>query len=286
MTNAHLHFILKFDMIPPYDQAYRRAAEALPCSSIVPSGPMAADSAGCTIILCDTDASIERYKTEDLPVIAVSHEGNASEELMGTPWLILSPDALTPEFLYEVYCRYYRQPMWILETERCRLRELCSEDLTSLKLLQQENVRNPDGCFFPADCASPEEFLSDYIRHQYPFFCFGLYAVLEKEAGNFMGIAGFARITENTADEDGTNCSSSGKNQLHRRSCSSAEMSYSFLQQYQHRGIAKEVLRALLDYGREQGRFEQFTARIRPENVTSAALAKKCGITIYYDESY
>ena len=96
---APLHFILKFDMMPPYDQAYRRAADVLSCPSImsVDSTIMSVDSTatdpgGGTIILCDTDEAIGRYKTERLPVIAVSHEGNSSEDLMGTPWLILSPE--------------------------------------------------------------------------------------------------------------------------------------------------------------------------------------------------
>ena len=110
---------------------------------------------------------------------------------MGTPWLILSPEALTRDFLYKVYCRHYERPMWILETERCRLRELSAEDFDALLLLQKENAQNPEGCFFPAGCDNPEDFLSNYIRHQYPFFDFGLYAVLEKRTGTFMGIAGF-----------------------------------------------------------------------------------------------
>lgn len=295
---APLHFILKFDMMPPYDQAYRRAADVLSCPSImsVDSTIMSLDSTatdpgGGTIILCDTDEAIGRYKTERLPVIAVSHEGNSSEDLMGTPWLILSPEALTPEFLYEVYCRYYRQPMWILRTQRCLLRELCQEDFGPLDLLQQENVQNSDGCFFPTGCHSPEEFLYDYIRHQYPFFGFGIYAVLEKESEDFMGIAGFAGVTEAAPDgdrlfpatqdrvEDSSTIITADTSASHRQL--SAEVSYALLSKYQHRGFAEEVLRGLIAYGRKKGGFEQFIARIRPENAASVALAKKCGIQIY-----
>ena len=62
---APLHFILKFDMMPPYDQAYRRAADVLSCPSImsVDSTIMSLDSTatdpgGGTIILCDTNEAI------------------------------------------------------------------------------------------------------------------------------------------------------------------------------------------------------------------------------------
>ena len=257
-----LHFILQFDMKSPYNKAYRSAAEALSCS--LSAGEAAGKTPCTTIVLCDTDEAIQRHQMAGLPVIAVSHDGNSSEELMGTPWLILSPEALTRDFLYEVYCRHYERPMWILETERCRLRELSAEDFDALLLLQEENAQNPEGCFFPAGCDNPEDFLMNYIRHQYPFFDFGLYAVLEKETGNFMGIAGFTGITEIASD--GLSLS--------------AEVSYALLQKYQRRGLAKEVLLALLAYGRKTGGFRQFTARIRPDNVASAALAKKCGIQI------
>ena len=258
-----LHFILQFDMKSPYNKAYRSAAEALSCS--LSAGEAAGKTPCTTIVLCNTDEAIQRHRMAGLPVIAVSHTGNSSEELMGTPWLILSPEALTRDFLYKVYCRHYERPMWILETERCRLRELSAEDFDALLLLQKENAQNPEGCFFPDGCDNPEDFLSNYIRHQYPFFDFGLYAVLEKETGNFMGIAGFTGITEIASD--GLSLS--------------AEVSYALLQKYQRRGLAKEVLLALLAYGRKTGGFRQFTARIRPDNVASAALAKKCGIQIY-----
>lgn len=258
-----LHFILQFDMKSPYNRAYRNAAEALSCS--LSAGEAAGKTPCTTIVLCDTDEAIQRHRMAGLPVIAVSHTGNSSEELMGTPWLILSPEALTRDFLYKVYCRHYERPMWILETERCRLRELSAEDFDALLLLQKENAQNPEGCFFPAGCDNPEDFLMNYIRHQYPFFDFGLYAVLEKETGNFMGIAGFTGITEIASDGISL----------------SAEVSYALLQKYQRRGLAKEVLLALLSYGRKTGGFRQFTARIRPDNVASAALAKKCGIQIY-----
>lgn len=258
-----LHFILQFDMKSPYNRAYRNAAEALSCS--LSAGEAAGKTPCTTIVLCDTDEAIQRHRMAGLPVIAVSHTGNSSEELMGTPWLILSPEALTRDFLYKVYCRHYERPMWILETERCRLRELSAEDFDALLLLQKENAQNPEGCFFPAGCDDPEDFLMNYIRHQYPFFDFGLYAVLEKETGNFMGIAGFTGITEIASDGISL----------------SAEVSYALLQKYQRRGLAKEVLLALLSYGRKTGEFRQFTARIRPDNVASAALARKCGIQIY-----
>ena len=277
--NTSWHFILQLDIKPPYDKIYRSAANKLSDNN----SDLSKSSTSFTIFLCDTDEAIWQHKSEGLPVIAVAHEGNTAEELMGTPWLILSPEALTPEFLYEVYCRHYCLPMWILETKHCQLRELSQKDCGALLLLQEENEPLLDGCFFPANCDRPEEFLSDYIRHQYPFFGFGLYAILQKESGNFMGIAGFARFTEDTPGKNSPdNCCTCETNHSEKDALLSAEVSYALLQKYQHRGFAEEILRELLTYGKNIGEFEQFTARIRPENTASVALARKCGITIYY----
>ena len=106
-----LHFILQFDMKSPYNRAYRNAAEALSCS--LSAGEAAGKTPCTTIVLCDTDEAIQRHRMAGLPVIAVSHTGNSSEELMGTPWLILSPEALTRDFLYAVItnvpCGFWRR---------------------------------------------------------------------------------------------------------------------------------------------------------------------------------
>ena len=282
MNRTSLHCILKFDINPPYDKTYRSVADALTDFSAVQFDDKKTEPAvDITIFLCDTDDAVRRRRAEGVPVIAVSHAGNVTEDLMGTPWLVLSPEALTPEFLYEVYCRHYERPMWILETERCRLRELSVDDCDALLFLQKENAPHWDGCFFPADCDDPEKFLSDYIRHQYPFFGFGLYAVLEKDSGDFMGIAGFVGVTEATPDGNTSDMVTIVNTGAGHRPAS-AEVSYAFLQKYQHRGFAKEVLQALLAYGKETGGFGQFPPRLRPENTASAALARTCGVTIYY----
>ena len=65
---------------------------------------------GHPIFLCDCDDDLLRLQKQypDVPMIAVSHDANVTESLMGCPWLILSPEALTPEYLDEVYCRCKR----------------------------------------------------------------------------------------------------------------------------------------------------------------------------------
>ena len=320
---------IQIDICPPYDREYRETAgkmmRAMPreiaacdrgCNRDAYSGvtqPHCANPEN-TIWLCDTDAAIRKRRSEGAHVIAVSHAGNASEELMGTPWLVLSPEALTPEFLSEVYCRHHSLPLIVTETSRCLLRELTTADYPALSKLQQENAGNPEGCFFPADInaskptlpdnptpipgqlpapdrhAEWKDFLANYIAHQYPFFGFGLYAILNKASGEFMGIAGFAQIMEENfsgdrAFQSALTCSDHKSGEVigatpDKSLC--AEVSYSLLRQFQYQGYAKEVLRALMAYGREEGGFGRFVARIRPENTASLALARRCGVVVEY----
>lgn len=214
------------------------------------------------IVLCDSDQGISRFKNSGYPVIACSHEGNSRESLMGVPWLILSPESLTPDFLEEVYCRHYEIPLTITNTERCFVRELTRDDLPFLVNLQEENIENPDGCFFPASCTTPESFLYEYIKNQYPFYDYGLYAVLEKNSGIFLGIAGFSTPTEKSTDTN------------------DIEISYALLKKHQHQGYMAEVLNGLIAKEKENGRFEQITARIHRSNQASIHLAKKLDIHI------
>lgn len=214
------------------------------------------------VILCDTDLAITRFQNSSYPVIACSHEYNSEESLMGVPWLILSPESLTPEFLEEVYCRHHHLPLTIALTDRCLVRELTPEDLSFLLNLQEENTDNPDGCFFPVSCEDPKGFLYEYIKNQYPFYGYGLYAVVEKESNLFLGIAGFSTPTGETAEEN------------------AIEISYALLKKYHHQGYMTEVLKALISTEKENGRFEQITARIHRSNHSSIHLAKKLNIFI------
>lgn len=254
-----LYFEIKLNIMPPYDQAYQNAAASVSatCSHLYLNKETIPADFHTVIYLCDTDAAILRCQSAGFPVIAVSHEGNHSESLMKTPWLILSAEALTTDFLLEVYCRHHQLPLFLFSTARCYVRELSEQDLSSLLLLQTENCTNPENVFFPAACENPAAFLTNYIHHQYPFFGFGLYAILETATNCFMGIAGFSSATD-----------------------FEAEVSYALLQKYQKQGYAEEVVRPLLIYGKKQNGFKQFVARIRQENISSLLLAKKCDIPI------
>ncbi|MCI7271067.1 MAG: GNAT family N-acetyltransferase [Anaerobutyricum soehngenii] len=177
---------------------------------------------------------------------------------MGTPWMILDADALSPFFLREVYCRHHHIPLMITTTSRCTIRELTVKQLPELLLLQKENKNNPSGCFFPQNCCTTvaaETFLLDYIKNQYSFYGYGIYGIFKKTDDTFLGIAGFSPL-ENTEDYY-------------------VEIGYSILKEWQRQGFASEVLPALLHFEKEYLYFTEVITRIEKENIASIRLAKK-----------
>lgn len=257
--------------------------------------PSLSDFPDFSLILCDLDKNIKLAKMHHLPVIALSHENNRQESLIGTPWLILDTDALSPFFLNEVYCRYYKKPLAITTTNRCIIRELTTKQLPELLQLQEENKNNPSGCFFPQNIIShteTEEFLQNYIKNQYAFYGYGIYGIFNKENENFLGIAGFSplenvitsdtvnskekifKISENFSEK---NFEKTPENNLNEYS---AEIGYSILKKWQRQGIASEVLPPLIHFGKEYLGFTEIVTRIEKNNIASIRLAQKNNLKI------
>lgn len=230
-----------------------------------------------TLWICDTDNAIaelnrlySHHRTPDkdrlnahrlnalpIPVIAFSHPGNTEESLMGAPFLILSAEALTPSLIEEVICRSSNTPITITKTRRLLIRELTLCELPWLLELSEENKNNPGGSFFPENCAAPDVFLREYIRHQYGFYRFGLFGVFAKNSDDFLGIAGFSPTEIPGAD---------------------AEVSYALLNRHQHLGYAKEALKALLLIAGKRWQLDHLAAVISDHNHSSIKLAKTLGI--------
>lgn len=257
-----------------------------------------------SVIICDRDEGISAAVKTGLPVIAFSHNENPNESLLGTPWLILDADALTPDFLEEVYCRHYGLPLTICETDRCIMRELTASELAPLLVLQKENAGNPAGCFFPENCPDTKQFLESYIKNRYPFYGYGIYGIFAENTGEFMGIAGFSESSAGGRDsqcsQGGQGCSQDsqsdsrdsqcGQDSQNRQNSSQSgqdgcmDVGYSLLKKWQGQKVASEVLPALLAYGRDHYSFAKFTARIRRENRASIRLAEKNGLEILLED--
>ena len=236
------------------------------------------------VVLTDSDQGIRLWTQKKYPVIAYSHKKNTQEELTGTPWLILSLTALSEDYLTEVWFRFHKIPLQILRTQRCYLRELSMKDLPELISLDADQTPDSPGRFFKGNPGSEEEYLSSYIRYQYPFFGYGLYGVYQKETGEFLGIAGFYLPDENHGKENDQNDGwlkiLFGEGSFDTQGDDYLEIGYAVKKSVRLKGYAKEWIRALIDHAQDTLHMNHIIARIPAKNKASVKAALSAGGTL------
>ncbi|MBO7633182.1 MAG: GNAT family N-acetyltransferase [Lachnospiraceae bacterium] len=155
-------------------------------------------------------------------------------------------------------------------TERLVIREFRPDEAELCREMYREcgsfmSGDNPAGL-------SPEEFFEfhrSYIKYQYGFYGYGNFGIFLK--------APDCRSIEECIRSSGTCIGMVGL--INGSASQTGELSYAILPPYRRLGYASEACAAVLEYGRECG-FEQFEARISPDNTASTALAEKLGIKI------
>lgn len=177
-------------------------------------------------------------------------------ELPHVGTLLESPEDVSVAYLNMVYCHEKGIPAVVLYTRRCFLRELTVKDAPELYAIRFK--LQAQGYFDEPLAASEEEAekLSSYAKAAYPFFGYGFYGVYEQESGKLIGSAGF------------------------KEGSAPLEVGYLFDNSVWGKGIATEVLAALVQYAEEELGTTELVARIHHNNAASRRVAEKCGVTV------
>ena len=117
------------------------------------------------------------------------------------------------------------------------------------------------------------ELLDAYIRHQYRFCEYGIWAVVRKSDGALVGTAGVSAGQE----EDGQK--SAGEAEGEEEAW--LELGYHIFRPYRRRGYAREACEAVIAYA-EQEFSCRIRAAVKPDNTASVRLLKKLGIPYYF----
>lgn len=146
----------------------------------------------------------------------------------------------------------------ILETERLVLRKLTQEDFTDLcKILKDKEV------MYAYEHAFEDDEAHDWLDRQimrYKNDGFGLWAVILKENGEFIGQCG---ITMQEWEEKRV-----------------PEVGYLFRKEFWHKGYATEVAVACKEYAFEKLGITEIYSIIRENNIPSQNVAKRNGMTV------
>ncbi|MFR8166175.1 MAG: GNAT family N-acetyltransferase [Enterocloster sp.] len=174
------------------------------------------------------------------------------------PYAVEALSDVTEEFLERAARRHLGLPWRICETRRLLVREMTGDDF-------DEVWANQVGRGF----GSVEE-LEAYTKHQYTFYEFGFWALVEKETGDLIGVAGLK-----VPEEDGKEEPELVKLELFngRENAGDGEvleLGHHIFPAYRRRGYGLESCAGILNMAAGVGG-DWFLVRIRKENVPSPA---------------
>lgn len=171
------------------------------------------------------------------------------------PYAVTDIDDLDERYLERIWQRYRGLPWEICETERCLVRETVPEDVDSFyRIYRDKSITAYMEDLFE-DRDEEKQYIRDYIEKVYGFYGFGMWTVCLKENGEVIGRAGLSM----------------------REGFEEPELGYVIGTKWQRRGIAAEVCRAVLTYGRDELGFERVRALMHPGNTASERLCRKLG---------
>ena len=206
------------------------------------------------VISENTDGA-ERARQAGTGYMAFTDRELSKVDFWDAECIIQGFDEVDVDFVIKMYERHRHIPWTILETERTIVRELTLDDIDDLyKLYAEPGIAD----YIPPLCEDREEeveFEKVYIESMYGFYGYGIWVILDRETERFIGRAGIT----------------------HRDGYENLEVGYMLSNAWQHKGIATEVMTAILEYAEKKYGCTKFNAFIADENTDSVKFAERLG---------
>lgn len=208
-----------------------------------------------TLLITDREEFYEEAVRRGIAFLVYLNELDHPKSFPKAVYAITTLEGVEMLYLEQVYKRFHHIPWHILDTRRCRVREMTLGDLDALyKVYEHPSItRYMEGLY--EDKRKEAEYTEAYIKNVYGFYGYGLWIVEEKETGQIIGRAGIS----------------------HREEYEEPELGYVIGKPYQNKGYATEVCKEILQYGREEIGFQHFNAFVHKENLSSVRICEKCG---------
>lgn len=153
----------------------------------------------------------------------------------------------------------------VLETQRMILRQLSSADVLPMTQI----LSNPEVMRYSVRGVLSERATAEFIDwslQSYAHHGFGPWAVVEKASGVLMGFCALNRESVDSVEE--------------------VEIGYRLAPQFWGRGLATEIVRAMLAYGFEHLGLRSIIAIVQPANVASVRVIQKVGFNAFVYSQY
>ena len=223
------------------------------------------------VLISDEREALLAAKAAGRALIGLWRPEQAMDEISAAKYVVENMEDVTEEYLERIARRHLGLPWRICETERLVIREMFADDFDKV-------WENQIGLGF----GSVEE-LEAYTKHQYTFYEFGFWALLEKETGELVGVAGL-KVPDEVNEERMELWTwkpqvSIVETQPDEESGETLELGYHVFRRHRRKGYAEEACRAILRYGTEELGVSDVIARIEKENMISKEFAKKLGFS-------
>lgn len=207
------------------------------------------------LILTDSPELAGICRKLNMAVAAVLSDETKS--FPGISYAVTDVENPDESYLEKIWQRSRKIPWKICVTKRCLVRESIPEDVESFyRIYRDESITAYMEDLFQ-DKEAELAYIREYIEKIYGFYGFGMWTVCLRESGEVIGRAGLSM----------------------REGFEEPELGYVIGKEWQRQGIATEVCRAILDYGRDELGFSQVRALMHPENAASRKLCVKLGFS-------
>lgn len=207
------------------------------------------------LFLCETQKEALFIHKHGGFVVIACNDNNKGEDFSDFPFAVEDFSIVPPIYYIKFWQRFMNIPWHIVDTNRCRIREMTPDDVDALYELYEDKsvTRFMEDLF--EDKQMEREYIEKYIQNIYSYFGFGTWVIIRKEDNKMIGRAGFN----------------------YRPEFDEPELGFMIGAKYQHLGYAYEVCRKLMNYAKEELGFETMQALVEPKNTASIQLLKKLG---------
>ena len=218
------------------------------------------DDISYSVVLSDETEALLKAKADGKASVGFWHrDGGGQQDLSAAFYLVEDLEDVDQEFLERVVRRHLGLPWKITETRRLVIREFTEADADQVPKEAEDGMA--DAVFHT------RERLRDYIRCQYGFYEWGIWALVDKKTGRLVGKAGLTP-TENE-HFDGI----------------SMELGYHIFTPYRGNGLAVEACRGIISYRKEALDEPVFLyAKIDASNEASIHVIQKLGFALIEPE--
>ena len=211
-----------------------------------------------TLFFADSRETEDILQKVHAYVVGYEHERNQGVPLSATEYVFSDIEDLSADDIFYVWNRVTGQPCDVLETEHLLVRETTVEDVdTFYELYRDSEITEYMEPLF----LDPEEeraYQAMYIRNIYGLYGYGVWTVIEKESGGIVGRAGVAP----------------------REGCEEPELGFVIGREWQRKGYAYEVCKAILDYMKTAFSIDRVIAVVHQDNQASIGLCEKLGFAM------